>query len=83
MPKLGQYGYADQIGQYVCQNYTVQCRDETTGQIGDFLFDVTYWRVTGKFKAIGPVFDNLMDFYNWDKNNGNNHRHGYIRRISE
>lgn len=50
-------------------NYTTQCRDETSGKTGCFLFDVEHWQETGKFKAISPVFSGLVEFYAWDHEN--------------
>lgn len=43
--------------------YCIQCKDKKTGRIGDFMHN-------GDFTAISPVFDNLIDFFNWcDENN--------------
>lgn len=44
-------------------NYTVQCRDETSGKVGCFLFDITHWQETGRFRAISPVCADLVEFY--------------------
>lgn len=51
-------------------NYTVQCKDVTSGQDGCFLFDTEHWQRTGEFKAISPVFSCLGKFFEWDKANG-------------
>lgn len=51
-------------------NYTVQCRDEVSGRVGCFLFDVPRWQKTGLFFAVGPVFPGLAEFYAWDNANG-------------
>lgn len=37
-------------------NYAIQCKDETTGATGCFLFDIEYYQETGKFKAISPIY---------------------------
>lgn len=47
----------------ILMNYTIQCRDATTGQVGCFLFDTAYWQKTGEFIALSPVFANLVEFY--------------------
>lgn len=44
-------------------NYTIQCRDCITGETGCFFFDETHWQKTGEFKAVGPVYPNLAEFY--------------------
>lgn len=44
-------------------NYTIQCRDITTGETGCFLFDTAHWQATGEFKAISPVMPGLPQFY--------------------
>ena len=44
-------------------NYTVQCKDITTGETGCFLFDIPHWKSTGQFKAISPVYKDLVEFY--------------------
>lgn len=61
-------------------NYTVQCKDVTTGQTGCFLFDVPHWQATGEFKAVGPVFFDLSSFYAWDNSNGHKRESGYWER---
>lgn len=55
-------------------NYAIQCRDVTSGQVGDFLFDEDHYVATGEFKAIGPVFPDLASFYRWDNENGHKRR---------
>lgn len=45
-------------------NYTVQCRDVVSGVTGCFFFDTDHWQRTGEFKAIGPVYPDLVSFYN-------------------
>lgn len=62
-------------------NYTVQCPDVTTGEIGCFLFDVDHWQRTGEFKALSPVFPGLVDFYAWSRANGNPACPCYIERV--
>ena len=37
-------------------NYTIQCKDATTGTTGCFLFDIEHWQKTGEFKAISPIY---------------------------
>jgi len=44
-------------------NYTVQCVDVTTGKTGCFLFDEKHWISTGEFKALSPVFNDLVALY--------------------
>lgn len=44
-------------------NYTVQCRDIVSGEIGCFFFDQLHWQQTGEFKAIGKVYSDLDMFY--------------------
>ena len=51
-------------------NYTVQCKDVTSGKVGCFLFDVPHWQATGEFKALSPVFAGLSEFFKWDAVNG-------------
>jgi len=62
-------------------NYTIQCRDITTGETGCFLFDIAHWQSTGDFKAISPVMPGLPQFYAWDNANGMNREGCYIERI--
>ena len=60
-------------------NYTIQCKDITTGKTGCFLFDIPHYQKTGEFKAISPVYDDLLDFF---KNTTHEQRKGqYIERI--
>lgn len=61
-------------------NYTVQCRDVTSGETGCFLFDTAHWQQTGDFRAISPVFPDLAQFFAWDKANGDMRRPGYWER---
>lgn len=61
-------------------NYTVQCRDVTTGVVGCFLFDIPHWQSTGEFKALSPVLPGLVEFYTWDNANGNKRAPVYIER---
>ena len=44
-------------------NYTVQCLDVTSGKTGSFFYDPTHWQATGEFKALGPVYSGLIEFY--------------------
>ena len=44
-------------------NYTIQCTDVTSGQTGCFLFDKEHWRNTGEFKAVSPIYPDLVSFY--------------------
>ena len=48
-------------------NYCIQCRDATSGTLGDFAFDLVHWQETGEFKAISPVFLGLVDLFAWSK----------------
>ena len=47
-------------------NYCIQCTDKNTGKIGDFVAE----RKEDGFYAISPVFDNLLDFFWWARDNG-------------
>lgn len=62
-------------------NYTVGCIDINTGSKGCFLFDLNYWRYTGEFKAVSPVFSGLGEFYNWDEQNDKLRSSCYIERL--
>jgi len=64
-------------------NYTVQCRDVTSGTTGCFLFDTEHWQRTGEFKAVSPVFPGLVEFYEWDRANGDSRVSCYLERITE
>lgn len=61
-------------------NYTVQCRDVTSGVTGCFLFDTAHWQLTGEFKATSPVLPNLVTFYDWDNANGGKRASCYLER---
>lgn len=61
-------------------NYTVQCRDATSGATGCFLFDVSHWQATGEFRAASPVFSNLTEFYAWNNANGRPGGPCYVER---
>lgn len=64
-------------------NYTVQCKDVTTGVTGCFLFDPVHWQATGEFKAISPVFPDGPSFFQWDKDKGGNNRKScYLERTT-
>ena len=54
----------------ILTNYAIGCTDIDSGQTGAFLFDVEHWQKTGEFKAIGPVFPGLVEFYAWDNETG-------------
>ena len=43
--------------------YCIQCRDNISGQVGDFVHN-------GNFAAISPVFGSLPQFYGWMDTNG-------------
>ncbi len=47
--------------------YVIQCKDVTSGMVGDFLFDELHYQETGEFKAISPVFPDLSQFFAWQK----------------
>jgi len=47
----------------VLTNYTMQCKDATSGKIGSFLFDIAKWVETGLFYAVGPVYADLEELY--------------------
>lgn len=62
-------------------NYTVQCRDVTSGQTGCFIFDTDHWQATGEFKALSPVFPSLVPFYEWCNQQPENPRRScYLER---
>lgn len=61
-------------------NYTIQCKDVTTGETGCFLFDADHWQKTGEFKAVSPVFADLLRFYEYDNANGNKRASVYLER---
>lgn len=44
--------------------YCIQCKDVTTGQIGDFIHE------SGTFKALSPVFRSLPELFTWAAANG-------------
>lgn len=48
--------------------YCIQCTDKKSGAVGDF---VHY----GDFRAVSPVFNSLVPFYEWLKNEGVTPRH--------
>lgn len=48
---------------YCLTNYTIQCRDADSGEIGCFLFDIERWKQTGRFFAVSPVYANLDEFF--------------------
>lgn len=62
-------------------NYTVQCRDATSGATGCFLFDTAHWQQTGEFRAVSPVFADLTQFYAWNSDNGRPGGPCYLERI--
>jgi hypothetical protein len=62
-------------------NYTVQCRDVTTGKTGCFLYDTEHWQRTGEFKATTPIFGDLDSFFAWDRQNGNKCAPCYLERL--
>lgn len=64
-------------------NYTVQCRDATSGETGCFLFDTSHWQRTGEFRAVSPVMPDLDAFYAWDNANGTQRKSCYLERIGE
>ena len=63
-------------------NYTVQCKDVSTGTIGCFLFDIAHWQTTGEFKAVSPVFPDLRSFFDWDTANGWKRGPCYLERTA-
>jgi len=66
---------------YCLLNYTIECRDVTSGKIGCFLFDPAHWVATGEFRAISPVFPDLDSFFAWNEENGRPGGPAYIERI--
>ena len=62
-------------------NYTVQCKDVTSGKTGCFLFDTAHWQQTGEFKAISPVMPGLVEFCAWDNASGYKRAPCYLERI--
>jgi hypothetical protein len=63
-------------------NYTIQCRDAVSGQVGCFLFDTEHWQRTGEFRAVSPVFPGLVEFYAWNNANGRPGGPAYIERTT-
>ncbi len=61
---------------YCEANYTIQCKDVTSGKTGCFLFDTVHWQKTGEFKAISPIQKDLYDFFKWNRENGQPAREG-------
>ena len=49
---------------YVLTNYTIQCKDATSGRTGCFLFDLEKYRLTGEFHAVSKVFGDIAELYN-------------------
>lgn len=48
---------------YVLTNYTMGCTDCDSGKVGCFIFDLEHYRTTGKFKALTPVYPDLVEFF--------------------
>lgn len=61
-------------------NYTVQCKDIVSGKVGCFVFDTEHWQVTGEFRAVSPVFPDLVAFYAWNNANGSPGKPCYLER---
>lgn len=55
---------------YICMNYTMQCTDAISGEVGCFFFDIPHWVSTEEFKATSPVFSELSEFFKWAKAEG-------------
>jgi hypothetical protein len=71
-------------GTRIClMNYTIQCRDVSSGTIGCFLFDQTHWIATGEFRAVSPVFTDPEGFWAWNRANGYPGEPGWIERTEE
>lgn len=47
----------------ILTNYAIQCVDCVSGKTGVFLFDIDHWKKTGKFKAISPIYNDLVEFF--------------------
>lgn len=61
--------------------YTIQCADVDSGKTGCFLYDQKHWQLTGEFKAIGPVYPDLIPFF---KNTPKEKIQGiYLERIAK
>lgn len=48
---------------YVLTNYTMQCTDQNSGQVGSFLFDLDLYAKTGKFFALSAVYKDLDELF--------------------
>ena len=51
-------------------NYLIQARDARTGEIGDFIFDVSLWQETGRYHSVSPVFECLSELFAWGAASG-------------
>lgn len=51
--------------------YCIQCHDKISGKVGDFAFDEEK-----PFEATSPVFRDLIEFYQWMRENGLKEKHG-------
>ena len=49
---------------YVLTNYAIQCREELSGKVGCFIFDVGRYADEGVFYGITPVYNDLEELYN-------------------
>lgn len=48
---------------YVLTNYAIRCREELSGEIGCFIFDVGRYELEGVFYAITPIYKDLDELY--------------------
>ena len=54
-------------------NYTIQCTDTVSGQVGCFGFDTAEYLAADKplqFKALTPVFPSLVELFTWARAEG-------------
>jgi len=50
-------------------NYVIQCTDHKSNTIGDFTYNKEQYERDGYFEATSPVFENLLDFFNYCREN--------------
>jgi hypothetical protein len=48
------------------KNYCIACIDSVSNKTGCFFYDI----INGQKVASSPVFDSLVDFYKWAKEQG-------------
>lgn len=51
-------------------NYCVQCTDRTSGNVGTFAYDYERCSNGEGFHAVSPVFNGLIEFFQWADKEG-------------